>query len=126
MKKHFATLFGARQEIENKLADYLKLTEEMALVKRRGVEALHKQDLDGFSRIFERINEAEHRLDTLRLDVEEEIYRRRRLPDTGGDLLGLPKCVDKIPNRIEALTGELALAPAPYSFEFSKTSRSAG
>ncbi len=126
MKKYFATLFGARQEIENKLADYLKLTEEMALEMRRGVEALHKQDLDGFSRIFERINEAEHRLDTLRRDVEEEIYRRRRLPDTRGDLLGLPKCVDKIPNRIEALTGELALAPAPYSFEFSKTSRSAG
>ena len=126
MRKYFIGLFGPQHEIEKKLADYLQPTEEMALDMQRGVEAHPKQDLDGFSRLFERINEAEHRLDTLRRDVEDQIYRRRLSPETRGDLLGLPESVDKIPARIEALTGELALASAPYSFEFFETSPTAG
>jgi uncharacterized protein Yka (UPF0111/DUF47 family) len=100
MRKYFIGLFGAQHEIEKKLADYLQQTEAMAVDMQRGVEAYLKQDLDGFSRLFDRINEAEHRLDTLRREIEEEIYRRRLLPDTRGDLLGLLESVDKIPNRI--------------------------
>jgi predicted phosphate transport protein (TIGR00153 family) len=109
MRKYFIGLFGAQHEIEKKLADYLQQTEAMAVDMQRGVEAYLKQDLDGFSRLFDRINEAEHRLDTLRREIEEEIYRRRLLPDTRGDLLGLLESVDKIPNRIQALTRELVL-----------------
>jgi len=51
----------------------------------------------------------EHSLDMLRRDIEEEIYGRRLLPDTRGDILGLLESMDKIPNRIQALTRELVL-----------------
>jgi predicted phosphate transport protein (TIGR00153 family) len=109
MKKYFTALFGARQEIENKLADYLKHTEEMALDMEKAVGAYLNKDREEFVRLFERINEVEHRLDMLRRDIEEEIYGRRLLPDTRGDILVLLESMDKIPNRVQALTREIAL-----------------
>jgi AcrR family transcriptional regulator len=42
MNKYFTAWFGAQQEIENKLADYLTLTEGMALHMRAGIEAYLK------------------------------------------------------------------------------------
>jgi len=109
MKKYFTALFGAQQEIENKLADYLTLTEGIASHMEKAVGAYLNKDREEFARVFERINEAEHQLDMLRRDIEEEIYGRRLLPDTRGDLLVLLESMDKIPNRVQALTREIAL-----------------
>jgi len=109
MKKYFMGLFGAQHEIEKKLAEYLDETEAIALELQKAIECYLKQDGDGFASCFERINLMEHRLDTLRRDIEEEIYGRRLLPDTRGDILGLLESMDKIPNRIQALTREMIL-----------------
>lgn len=109
MRRFFTGLFGAQREIEKKLAEYLRQTEEIAPDMQRAVEAYLDGDSDGFGQLFARINATEHRLDGLRRDIEEEIYGRRLLPDTRGDILGLLENLDKIPNRIQALTRELAL-----------------
>ena len=109
MKNYFRGLFGAQHEIQKKLAEYLDQMERMALDLRGGIEAYLKNDMDGFTSAFERINEAEHRLDMLRRNIEQEIYGRRLLPDTRGDILGLLESMDKIPNRIQALTREMTL-----------------
>lgn len=109
MKKYFTGLFGAQQEIQGELDDYFDHLDGIASDMRGAIEAYLKQDMDGFTRIFERINEVEHRLDTLRRDIEAKIYGRALLPDTRGDILGLLESVDKIPNRMQALTREMAL-----------------
>jgi predicted phosphate transport protein (TIGR00153 family) len=109
MKKYFVGLFGAQNDIQNKLTEYLRQTEDMAADMEKAVGAYLKQDRDGFAELFGRINEVEHRLDMLRREIEEQIYGRRLLPDTRGDILVLLESMDKIPNRIQALTREMAL-----------------
>jgi predicted phosphate transport protein (TIGR00153 family) len=109
MKKHFLTLFGAQHEIEAKLAEYLRQMETMAVDMQRAIETYLGQETGEFHRVFERINDAEHRLDTLRREIEEEIYGKRLLPDTRGDILALLESMDKIPNRIQSLTREIAI-----------------
>jgi predicted phosphate transport protein (TIGR00153 family) len=109
MKKYFMSLFGAQQEIQAKLADYLRLTEEMAMDMEKAIGTYLSRDQEGFARLFARINEFEHHLDMQRRDIEEEIYGRRLLPDTRGDILVLLESIDKIPNRIQSLTREIAL-----------------
>jgi hypothetical protein len=109
MKKHFMGLFGARHQIEKKLAEYFDRMEAIALELQKALGCYLEQDGEGFASSFERINQMEHRLDTLRRDIEEEIYGRRLLPDTRGDILGLLESMDKIPNRIQALTRDLTL-----------------
>lgn len=109
MKKYFTGLFGAQHEIQRQLDDYFDHLNGMASDMRRAIEAYLKEDLDGFRLFFERINDAEHRLDGLRRDIEEQIYARALLPDTRGDILALLESIDKIPNRIQSLTREMTL-----------------
>jgi len=109
MKKYFIGLFGAQNEIQDKLTEYLRQTEDMALAMERAIGAYLRQETENFADLFGRINELEHRLDVLRREIEEEIYGRRLLPDTRGDILVLLESMDKIPNRIQSLTREIAL-----------------
>ena len=109
MKKYFFSLFGKQHEIQNKLLAYIEHTEAMALDMEKAVGAYLSRDEPEFSKIRARIDEMEHRLDLLRREIEEEIYGRHLLPDTRGDILVLLESIDKIPNRIQALTREMAL-----------------
>ena len=109
VKTFFTGLFGAQHEIQKKLHDYLDRLGAMAADLRAAIAAYLDQDADAFKGLFARINEMEHRLDNLRRDIEEEIYGRSLLPDTRGDILGLLEAIDKIPNRMQSLTRELAL-----------------
>jgi uncharacterized protein len=109
MIKFFSGLFGAQREIDKKLAEYFDQTKSMSLDMREAIEAYLKADMARFADAFGRINAAEHRLDMLRRDIEQEIYGRRLLPDTRGDILGLLESMDKIPNRIQSLTRGMTL-----------------
>lgn len=81
----------------------------MASYLEKAMAAYLNQEAGNFTNLYGRINEIEHHLDILRRDIEEEIYGRRLLPDTRGDILVLLESMDKIPNRIQALARELAL-----------------
>jgi len=109
VRRFFTGLFGAQHEIQNKLDDYLERLGAMAADLPATIAAYLNKDADLFKRLFARINETEHQLDTLRRDIEEQIYGRSLLPDTRGDILGLLEAIDKIPNRMQSLTREMAL-----------------
>jgi predicted phosphate transport protein (TIGR00153 family) len=109
VRKFFTGLFGAQHEIQRKLDDYLERLDAMAADLPTTIAAYLNQDADAFKSLFARINETEHGLDNLRREIEEEIYGRSLLPDTRGDILGLLEAIDKIPNRMQSLTREMAL-----------------
>ena len=123
MKNYFRALFGAQRQIQAQLDDYLDNLNAIALDMRRAIGAYLNHDLGEFSRLFARINELEHHLDTLRRDIEADIYGRRLLPDTRGDILGLLENLDKIPNRMQTVTRELKLEKVqiPETLEQSLT-----
>ncbi len=109
MKNYLRALFGSQRQIQAQLDDYLDNLNAIALDMRRAIGAYLNHDLGEFSRLFARINELEHHLDTLRRDIEADIYGRRLLPDTRGDILGLLENLDKIPNRMQTVTREIKL-----------------
>jgi predicted phosphate transport protein (TIGR00153 family) len=107
--KFFKNSFEIQRKIEKDLDDYLENLNAIVLDMRQALGAYLDQDIDTFLRSFSRINELEHRLDTLRRDIETAMYERRLLPDTRSDILGLLETVDKIPNRIQSTTREMNL-----------------
>ncbi len=109
MKNYLRGLFGAQRQIQLELDDYLDNLNAIALDMRGAIGAYLNHEMGEFLRLFEQINDVEHRLDTLRREIEAEIYGRRLLPDTRGDILGLLENLDKIPNRIQAITREIKL-----------------
>ncbi|MEE8302176.1 MAG: DUF47 family protein [Candidatus Tectomicrobia bacterium] len=109
MKNYFRALYGVQRQIQAQLDDYLDNLNAIALDMRRAIGAYLNHDMGEFLRLFARINELEHHLDTLRRDIEADIYGRRLLPDTRGDILGLLENLDKIPNRMQTVTREIRL-----------------
>jgi predicted phosphate transport protein (TIGR00153 family) len=73
------------------------------------IRAYLNQDTEEFSHLFGKINELENQLDTLRRNIESEIYGKRLLPDTRDDVLELLENLDKIPNRIQSTIREMTL-----------------
>lgn len=103
-------LFGAPQrQVQIELDEYLEKLRVIAIDMREALRAYLNQDRAAFLRLFGRINELENRLDTLRRDIEEQIYGQRLLPDTRDDILALLETLDKIPNRMQSTTREITL-----------------
>jgi uncharacterized protein len=107
----FKNLLGAdkHQRIEAGLDEYLEQLHAIAQHMCAAIQAYLGGDREEFLRLFEQINRVENRLDTLRRTIEEEIYRHRLLPDTRDDVLALLEGLDKIPNRMQAVTREMLL-----------------
>ncbi|MFQ5850599.1 MAG: DUF47 domain-containing protein [Candidatus Binatia bacterium] len=109
LKKYLRGLFGTHRQIQADLDDYLDNMNAIALDMRKALGAYLNHDSAEFARLFAQINELENRLDRLRRNIEADIYGRRLLPDTRGDILGVLENLDKIPNRIQAITREIKL-----------------
>ena len=110
MKNYLKRFFGARQQqILKELDEYLHNLNTITRTMREAIGAYLKEDMQEFLRLFEEINNVESHLDTLRRDIEERIYEQRLLPDTRDDILALLESLDRIPNRIQAVTREMLL-----------------
>lgn len=110
IRNYFKELFGARgREIEVGLDEYLHKLNGITSDMHGAIRAYLNQDTEEFSHLFGKINEFEHQLDTLRRNIEAEIYGKRLLPDTRDDVLELLENLDKIPNRIQSTIREMTL-----------------
>ena len=110
IRNYFKELFGARgREIEVGLDEYLHKLNGITSDMHGAIRAYLNHDTEEFSHLFGKINEFENRLDTLRRNIEAEIYGKRLLPDTRDDVLELLENLDKIPNRIQSTIREMTL-----------------
>jgi len=110
IRNYFKELFGDRGGgIEVGLDEYLHKLNGITSDMHGAIRAYLNQDTQEFSHLFGKINEFENQLDTLRRNIEAEIYGKRLLPDTRDDVLELLENLDKIPNRIQSTIREMTL-----------------
>ncbi|MCH8073974.1 MAG: DUF47 family protein [Proteobacteria bacterium] len=100
---------GREKQIQAKLDQYFDALRQIGCRHREALIGYLDQDEQSFTNLLEAINALESRLDGIRRDIEMEIYGRRLLPDTRGDVLGLLENIDKIPDRIQSVTRNLQL-----------------
>jgi predicted phosphate transport protein (TIGR00153 family) len=109
MKLFSKGALGGEKRIQRKFDEYLDGLEGIG----RGLRVALDSYLEDNGRQFEtqlgEISSAESHLDEIRREIEMEIYGRRLLPDTRGDVLSLLENIDRIPNRIESIARSLKL-----------------
>jgi predicted phosphate transport protein (TIGR00153 family) len=103
---------GREKRIQEMFDDYLDGLASIGLALRDGLESYLLHEDQSFEEQLGRINALEGHLDEIRRSIEMEIYSRRLLPDTRGDVLSLLESVDKIPNRIQSVARNLKLQHA--------------
>ena len=95
-------LFGRTGDLENQIDEFLDKLSQSALVFKL---ALRLYLVEGYGREFdeklEQVNQLESRADSLRRQIETDIYAFTLIPESRGDVLGLLENLDSIHNTLE-------------------------
>ena len=90
-------LFKRTSELEQKIDSFFDKFSETTVVYRLAIRAYLKEGLnDEFQDRLERVNTLESEADTLRRDIEKQLYTNTLIPDSRGDVLGLIETVDQL------------------------------
>ena len=90
-------LFKRTSELEQKIDGFFDKFSETTVVYRLAIRAYLKEGLnDEFHDRLERVNALESEADTLRRDIEKQLYTNTLIPDSRGDVLGLIETVDQL------------------------------
>lgn len=109
MKLFSTATLGREKQIQEKFDQYFDGLLQIVCRLREALASYLDQDRQPFTNLLEEINALENHLDGIRRDIEMEIYGRRLLPDTRGDVLGMLENIDKIPDRVQSVTRNLRL-----------------
>lgn len=96
-------LFQKTRELEMKIADFLTNITEAGVLFKEAVQEFLKQGVtDSFSNKRAQVSVLEASNDTLRRDVENQLYTHMILPDMRSDIMKVIEGCDKIINKYES------------------------
>ena len=99
----FVSIFKNRTGIEKEIDSFLNLASESGLIFNQGIAAFLSNNLDAFSEHLSHIVETEKEADTLRLSIEDLLYRKTLIPESRGDVLQLIERMDALLGRFKGV-----------------------
>ena len=95
-------LFRRTKELEQKIDSFFDKLSETAVVYRLAVRGYLKKGADDeFQTRLDRVNALESEADTLRREIEQQLYGNTLIPDSRGDVLGLIETADQLLSQFE-------------------------
>jgi len=95
----FVSIFKNRTGIEKEIDSFLNRASESGLIFNQGIDAFLGNNLDAFSEHLSHVVETEKEADTLRLSIEDLLYRKTLIPESRGDVLELIERMDALLGR---------------------------
>ncbi|MFT5005759.1 MAG: putative phosphate transport protein (TIGR00153 family) [Paracoccaceae bacterium] len=103
-------LFRRTKQLEQKIDSFFDRLSEFSVVYRLAVRLYLREGLnDEFQARLLRVNELESEADTLRREIEKELYSNTLIPDSRGDVLGLIETVDQMMSQFEGSLWALSI-----------------
>ncbi len=99
----FVSIFKNRTGIEKEIDSFLNLASESGLIFNQGIDAFLGNNLDAFSEHLSHVVETEKEADTLRLSIEDLLYRKTLIPESRGDVLELIERMDALLGRFKGV-----------------------
>jgi predicted phosphate transport protein (TIGR00153 family) len=90
-----ALLFGRTKQLELRIDEFLDAISEGAIVFYRGIQD-YLEDESTFPDRLSTLNRLEENADTLRKDIEIDLYQHSLIPEHRGDVLGLLEHLDDV------------------------------
>ncbi|MBF0098711.1 MAG: DUF47 family protein [Magnetococcales bacterium] len=121
------SLFGNIRALENKISEFLDQLSECNIIFRSGISAFLEgggASNDTFKKKQELVIAMESRADSLRRDIETEMFEEALIPDFRADILTLLENLDQIINHFEDTMINFAIEnpdfPKEYHAELGK------
>jgi hypothetical protein len=97
-------LFGRTKDLEGQIDEFHDKLSESTVMFRLGVRAYLKDGANGeFGAKLKAVNNLESEADTLRRNIEKELYTHTLIPDARGDVLGLIETLDHLMSLFEGV-----------------------
>jgi len=118
-------LFGRTRDLERQIDDFLDKISESALAFKLAVRIYLKQGASGeFEEKLNAVHTLESDADSLRRNIEKQLYTYTLIPDARGDVLGLIETLDHVVNLFEgalwAMFNEQPAIPEDYRSGYKK------
>ncbi len=91
-------LFAKTKALEAQIERFLDTATDVGLLFQEAIKDYMHGESDDFERRRERVSDLEKEADTLRLDVERQLYTYTLIPESRGDVLGLLERTDEVIN----------------------------
>jgi len=95
------SILRKKMGIEQQVDDFLNQISEAGLLFKTGVDIYLKGKKDAFLKKAGEIAEVEHRGDSLRRSIEEQLYLKTLIPESRGDVLDLLENMDALLDRFK-------------------------
>ncbi len=95
------SILRKKMGIEKQVDDFLNQISEAGLLFKTGVDIYLKGKKDAFLKKADEIAEVEHRGDSLRRSIEEQLYLKTLIPESRGDVLDLLENMDALLDRFK-------------------------
>ena len=117
-------LFGRTRDLERQIDDFLDKLSESTVMFRLGVRTYLKEGSNGeFEEKLMAVNTLESEADTLRRNIEKELYTHTLIPDARGDVLGLIENLDHVMNLFEGVLWSIPIEKPEIPSEFKSGHR---
>jgi predicted phosphate transport protein (TIGR00153 family) len=103
------TLFSKTKELVLRIDNFIDLTSESALHFKEAVRLYLEGNSEEFELKLDRLRQAERQADTIRKNVEGQLYRETLIPESRGDVLGVLESMDSIIDRTKYTIQEFAI-----------------
>ena len=113
-------LFGRTRQLEGQIDDFLDKLSESTVMFRLGVRTYLDEGANGeFEQKLMAVNALESDADTLRRNIEKELYTHTLIPDARGDVLGLIETLDHVMNLFEGVLWAISIEKPDIPEEFT-------
>lgn len=117
-----AILFRATKALESEIDEYLDDVSQGVLVFVEGVKNYLKKEQESFDDHLKTIDKLESKADSLRRNIENNLYQQSLIPEHRGDVLGLLESLDDVidtaKETLNQLDVELPFIPEEFQDEF--------
>ncbi|GAB4379743.1 MAG: hypothetical protein Kow0042_29430 [Calditrichia bacterium] len=93
-----AIVLKKTEELIQRINEYLDKVVKGGLLFKQGLKYYFENRLDDFENRLEELNWQESSADTLRRNIESELYIHTLIPESRGDVLGIIESTDKVLN----------------------------
>ncbi|MCF8039731.1 MAG: DUF47 family protein [Desulfohalobiaceae bacterium] len=120
-------IFTRQIKLEKKIDEFLNNVSQSGLMFEQGLAAFLKGNTDAFDEKLQQMLKVEHLADSLRRELEQELYAKTLIPESRGDVLALLENADIILDDFKKLLWQFDIEtpdiPQAYHDDFLSLSR---
>ncbi len=112
-------MFSRTKSLENKIDLFHDKIIDAAMTFKKAIRVfLAEQRSDEYKKLSKQIKQIEHDADSLRRDIENNLYAQNLIPDLRADVLELVENIDKIINRFDEVAYKFYIERPDFPAEY--------